>query len=187
MEASKFLEAIKLSPKYLLPIVIVAGFLLFAKPEILDIFGLGKLSATYKPYIGGIFLLSAALVLSNWLVSLYAWYAKRRVWSKRIKHAKRTLHNLTDAEREILRGYVGGNTRTQYLQLEDGVASGLELEYIIFRSSNVGNLDDGWAFNIQPWAWKYLNERPELLFTKEELESGQWREVSNNSLSRRYW
>jgi hypothetical protein len=187
MDASKFLEAIKLSPKYLLPIVIVSGFLLFAKPEILDIFGLAKLSTAYRPYIGGVLLLSAALAVSNGLVSLYKWYVKRRVWSKRIKSAKKRLHNLTYAEREILRRYIGGNTRTQYFQLENGVASGLALEHIIFRSSNVGNLDDGWAFNIQPWAWKYLNERRDLLFTKEELESGQWREVPDNGLSRRGW
>lgn len=186
MDLSKYLEAIKLSPKYLVPFVIVSGFLLFARPDILEIFGLAELSAKYRPYIGGIFLLTAALVLSHWMISLYQWLAKRRLWSRRIKAAKKTLHNLTGEEKEILRAYIGGNTRTQYLQLESGVASGLELEYIIFRSSNIGNLD-GWAYNIQPWAWDYLNKHRELLFTKEELESGRWREVTDDALSRRPW
>ncbi len=186
MDFSKYLEAIKLSPKYLVPVVIVSGFLLFARPDILEIFGLAALSAKYRPYIGGIFLLSTALVLSHWMISLYQWRAKKWHWLKRIKISKKRLHNLTDEEREVLRAYIGGNTRTQYLQLESGVAAGLEFEHIIFRSSDVGSLVDGWAYNIQPWAWDYLNEHRELLFTKQELDSGQWREASNNALSRRY-
>ena len=169
-DVSKYLEAVKLSPKYLTPVVFVSGFLLFAKPEILAVFGLAEFSANYRPYIGALFLLSTALVLSHWLISLYSWLANRRLWSKRIKRSTKRLHNLTYEEKEILRNYIGRNTRTQYLHLEDGVASGLELEHIIFRSSNVGNLTDGWAYNIQPWAWDYLNEYPEILFSKEELK-----------------
>lgn len=187
MDLTKYLEAIKLSPKYLTPFVIVSGFLLFARPGMLEVFGLNTFTANYRPYIGMIFLLSSALVLSHWLITLYQWIAKRRLRSKRLRRSKQRLHNLTGEEREILRGYVGGNTRTQYLQIESGVAAGLEFEHIIFRSSNVGSLDDGWAYNIQPWAWEYLNERRELLFTKEELESGTWREVSDGNLPRRYW
>jgi len=169
-DVGKYLEAVKLSPKYLTPVVFVSGFLLFAKREILGVFGLADFSAKYRPYIGGVFLLATALVLSHWLISLYGWFANRRLWSGRIKRSSKRLHNLTHEEREILREYVGRNTRTQYLHLENGVASGLELEHIIFRSSNVGNLMDGWAYNIQPWAWDYLNEHPELLFSKEELK-----------------
>lgn len=187
MDFSKSLEAIKLSPKYLFPVVLVSGFLLFARPSMLEVFGLAELSAKYKPYIGGVFLLAAALVLSHWAISLYKRGEKRRLWSRRIKSSKRRLRNLTAEEREVLRGYIGGNTRTRYFQLESGVVSGLQLEHIVFRSSNVGNLDEGWAYNIQPWAWDYLNENLELLFTKEELESGKWRELSDNQLSRRYW
>lgn len=187
MDFSKSLEAIKLSPKYLFPIVLVTGFLLFAGPGVLEIFGLSELSAKYKPYIGGVFLLSAALVLSHWAISLYKRGEEKRRWAKRIKTSTKRLHNLTVEERDVLRGYIGGNTRTQYFHLESGVVSGLELEHILFKSSNVGSLDSGWAYNIQPWAWEYLTKHRELLFTREELESGKWREVSDDSLARRYW
>jgi hypothetical protein len=170
MDFSKFLDWIKLSPKYLSPIVIVSGFLLFAKSSWLEIFGLVELVVKYRPYIGGIFLLATALLLSHWLISLYEWFAKRRLWSKRLKGAKQHLHNLTHEEREILRAYIGGNTRTQKLPIESGVVSGLEWQYIIIKASNIGDFLDGWAYNIQPWAWDYLHKHPDLIFSEEELK-----------------
>jgi len=166
----KYLDWIKLSPKYLSPIALVSGFLLFAKPSWLARFGLVEFVAQYRPYIGVIFLLAASLLVSHWLISSYKWLAKRRLWSKELKSAKQHLHNLTHEEREILRAYVGRDTRTQYLPIESGVVAGLEWQHIILRSSHIGSLVDGWAYNIQPWAWDYLHEHPELLFSKEELE-----------------
>ncbi|PYS76153.1 MAG: hypothetical protein DMF66_16310 [Acidobacteria bacterium] len=68
MDFSKSLEAIKLSPKCLFPVVLVSGFLLFAGPGVIGVFGLAELSAKYKPYISGVFLLSAFLVLSHWTI-----------------------------------------------------------------------------------------------------------------------
>jgi len=46
--------------------------------------------------------------------------------------------------------------------MADGRVGGLEAEGIIFRSSNVGNIES-WAYNLQPWAWDYLSAHPELL------------------------
>lgn len=184
MDFSKFLDWIKLSPKYLSPIVIVSGFLLFAKLSWLEVFGLAELVTKYRPYIGGIFLLSATLLLSHWLISLYEWLAKRRLWSGRIERAKQHLHNLTPEERDIFRGYIGGNTRTLYLPIESGVVAGLEWQYLIIKASNIGNLEDGWAYNIQPWVWDYLHENPELIFSEDEIKKLEGQETSNKSLNR---
>lgn len=46
--------------------------------------------------------------------------------------------------------------------MADGVVGGLEAQRILYRSSNVGDLDE-WAYNIQPWAWEHLKSSPGLL------------------------
>ena len=162
MDVSKFVEWIKLSPKYLFPILIVLGFVLFAPADILDVFGLSSIVSQYRPYLGAAFLVTAALLLANMLGAWYGWIKRRYVRSKNIKRGRRRLRSLTDAEKEILRGYIHNKTRSQYLWVTDGVVRGLEAEKIIYRASEVGSLDE-WAYNIQPWAWNYLNAHPELL------------------------
>jgi len=84
-----------------------------------------------------------------------------------LKGATERLHNLTAEEREILRGYIGNGTKTQLLDIQSGVVNELEEVFIIYRSSNIGHLS-GWSYNIQPWAWDYLNKHLELLFSNEE-------------------
>jgi hypothetical protein len=86
-----------------------------------------------------------------------------------LKGAKERLHNLTADEREILQNYIGNRTKTQELDIRSGVVNELENDFIIYRASNIGHLG-GWAYNIQPWAWDYLNEHPELIFNKVELK-----------------
>jgi hypothetical protein len=167
MDLSELLDWIKLSPKYLLPIFLASAVLLFANGEFLEHTGLQEIRTQYRPWVGGIFLVSTLLLASHFINELLPRARKRYGKFTRLKHAKRRLHDLTPEERDILRGYIIGNTRTQYYRsLDDGVVDGLEAERIIYRTSI-----NGWAYNIQPWAWKYLNEHPELLLTKEELET----------------
>ena len=165
----KVTDWIKLSPKYLLPISIASGFIIFAKLEWLQLFGLAELRAKYLPWIGSIFLLSTVLLLSHGVLTFSSWFKKRASMKRALKRAKQRLHNLTGEEREILRNYIGNGTKTQYLDMQSGVVHEMENDFIIYRSSNIGQLQE-WSYNIQPWAWYYLNEHPELLFSKEELE-----------------
>lgn len=165
----KVIDWIKLSPKYLLPISLASGFIIFAKSEWLQLLGLAELRAKYVPWIGGIFLLSTVLLLSHAVITFSSWVRKRVSMKRALKRAKQRLHNLTGEEREILRNYIGSGTKTQYLDMQSGVVNGMANDFIIYRSSNIGQLQE-WSYNIQPWAWDYLNERPELLFSKEELE-----------------
>ncbi len=73
------------------------------------------------------------------------------------------LHRLTQAEQEVLRPYVSEATRTQYLDLMDGVVAGLEHELVIYRPVAFFQLGLPCAFNMQPWAYDYLIERPHLV------------------------
>jgi len=162
MDTSKFLDWIKLSPRYLTPFAVVSGFLLFAKEKWLEVLGLAEFVPKYRPYIGVILLLSVGLLASHWLNSLYGWISQRRKLSRKLKNGMKHLQTLTLEEKELLRGYIKADTRTQYLPMGSGVVSGLEWDMILIRSSNIGDLE-GWAYNIQPWVWDYLHEHPDLL------------------------
>ncbi|MBI1879994.1 MAG: superinfection exclusion B family protein [Chloroflexi bacterium] len=99
--------------------------------------------------------------------AFYLWIQNKRHQSAVLQERQKRLHNLTRSEKAILKGYLGNQTRSQYLPIESGVVNGLEAEDIIYRASHIGKLDE-WAFNIQPWAWDYLTDHPELLFVKEK-------------------
>ena len=133
MDLSKLLDWIKLSPKYLLAISLASAVLLFANSGFLEHTGLQELSTEYRPWVGGIFLVSTSLLASHFIYELLTWARKRYGKLTKLKHAKKRLHNLTPEERDILRGYIIGNTRTQYLSLDDGVVHGFEAERIVYR------------------------------------------------------
>jgi hypothetical protein len=175
MDLSKLSEWLKLSPKYLFPIALVTGFSLFASVDILEIFGISSLVAQIRPYLGVIFLLSTALLITNLLVSLYSFAQNKYQGVKNLKVWQQRLHSLTDNEKHILGYFINNQTRSQYLSIENGVVNGLEHENIIYRASNIGRLDE-WAYNIQPWAWEYLNNHRELLeLNQKEIPNSESR------------
>ena len=159
---SGLVEWIKLSPRYLLPLLLFTGFVLFAPSSVLSAFGLVGFVSDYRPWFGAAFLLSATLLISAAIAACYGRVIRWRRQAQREKYMRRRLHHLSEPEKEILRGYIEWSTRTRYLPMHDGVVGGLEVEHIIFRSSNFGDLAS-WAYNVQPWAWEYLNENPKLL------------------------
>lgn len=79
----------------------------------------------------------------------------------KVRH--QSLHELTPDEKSYLAAYVLDDVNTQYMQIDDGIAGGLNAKGIIYRASNVGDMLRGWAYNIQPWAKDYLREHPHLL------------------------
>jgi hypothetical protein len=78
------------------------------------------------------------------------------------RQIRQRLHKLTPYEKAVLRGYIVGQTRTQYFGVTDGIVAGLVAEGILFRPGAMGS-PDRFPFNIYPWVWDYLNEHPELL------------------------
>lgn len=167
MDISKLSDWLKLSPKYLFPIFLVTGFTLFAPINILDIFGLTVLVTKIRSYLGVVFLLSIALLVTNLGHSLFEWIRAKYQGKRDLKDLQKRLHSLTDNEKHILLYYINQKTRTQYLSLDNGVANGLVVEEIIYRPLEVGRLDE-WAYNIQPWAWDYLNTHLDLLTFNEK-------------------
>lgn len=163
MDITKFSEWFKLSNTNLLAIVMGCSILLFASDNFLKKLGLFNIRNSYKIFIAIFLLISISILAARWCNAVLKWIQQRITWRRNLKRSQKRLHNLTAKEKEILRGYILNNTRTQDLLVQDGVVQGLVSENIIYRSANSGTMMGGFAFNIQPWAWSYLQANTKLL------------------------
>jgi len=163
VDFGKIVDWIKLSPRHYFAVLLASGALLFLPDGALGVLGLVQLRTTYRGWIGAVFILSAALLLSH---PLAAWGGRIRAWwSKKefVRVSRKRLLQLTPVEKGILRKFIAENTRTQTLNFMDGVVTGLESAHIVYRASNVGTADGDFAYNLQPWAWEQLRKTPDLL------------------------
>ncbi len=158
----------KLGPQYLLAITLSTGAALFLPPAWLSRIGLERVVAEHQLWIGVAFLGSLAVLASMVLVTaarrVQRWWFQKR-WLRRHHHR---LHTLTGEERAILLQFIAPKTRTQWLPITYGVVTELEAEDIIARASAISVGGPYFAFNIQPWAWMYLNAHQELLTVRDD-------------------
>jgi hypothetical protein len=167
---NKLPEWLKLSPRYLLPISLVSGFLLFANESILARFGYSEFVGNFRPWISVTFLITASLIVVDMLYQLVNWLKSGFANTRSLKKRLERFRNLTPEEKGVFLGYLLQNTRTLYFPLSDGVVTGLEAEGFVYKSSNVGH-PGSWSFNIQPWAWTMLKGHSKEIFSDEEIES----------------
>ena len=163
---SKYLDWLKLSPRYLIAIALTTGLLLFLPPQQLDQLGLTTFRDQHRSWLGGAFLLATILLLAHTVSAAVSFITKVHLPGRRLIRARRRcLHELTPQEKATLAGFLARNTRTCAFPITDGVAAGLQQAGIIYRSTNIGHPGSLFAFdfNIQPWAWRYLTAHPELL------------------------
>jgi hypothetical protein len=125
--------------------------------------GLSALNQQARAWVAVSFILSAALLLAHSTFEVAA--IGRKKWRSRLlkKYRQAELHNLSPEEKAVLAQYIVLDTKTLRLGAGSGVAGGLEASKIIFRSSSFGSMGSGFAYNIQPWAWSYLKQHPEVL------------------------
>lgn len=166
MNISQVIEWFKISNTHLFAVAIGCSIVLFTPEDFLRKFGLFNIKETYQTIISLLLLLALSILGARGCAAIITWIKQRFIWHGNLKEMKKRLHDLTLEEKQILRIYISGNTRTQDLLIQDGVANGLVSAKIIYRSANVGSMMGGFAFNIQPWAWVYLKENPHLLEEK---------------------
>ncbi|MBN9040507.1 MAG: superinfection exclusion B family protein [Rhizobiales bacterium] len=162
IDISAAVTALKLPTKIIFSVGTAAGVLLFANEHFLQILGLTQLVTEYRLYIGLSFVVAICIVVTTILSSVvsFVWpWINQALW---VRQHRRHLHNLTPEEKEILAFYVDNRTRSQSLPLQSGVVNALQNAKIIVRGSSMGTIH-GFDYIIQPWAWGYLNEHPELL------------------------
>jgi len=152
-------ELLKQPLRYSVAIGIVVAIVLFSPDSVVNRLGMLKYRDEGKPYFGAILLLCVALTIASGIGAVGEKINDYRL----LRARKKRLHRLTAEEKQILRAYIERQTRSLNLDVMSGIVNGLEQETIIYRSSNLGHLMSGFAFNIQPWAWDYLNDHRDLV------------------------
>jgi hypothetical protein len=161
--AKTFLEFLKLAPRYLIALGVMAAFLLFIDERLLKFIGVLEFAQSYRPVLGLTLIVTGALFLVS--IAADGWALAKGWWRRRgfYRRIADRLNSLTEDEKQILRYYFAEQTRANSLRIDDGVVQGLVAEGIIYRSASVGNMLDGFAHNISDIAWEYLQAHPHLL------------------------
>jgi len=149
----------KIPVAFLIAIIFVLGLILFLPSEIAKTLAIDKFRDTYRVFLGPTFLLTVAFLGARIFTSLMKSYSKKQY----IKIKQESLYKLTPEEKGYLVPYIKGQKNTIYVGIDDGIMNGLVAKKITYRAANMGNLLEGIAFNLQPWAREYLEENPHLL------------------------
>jgi hypothetical protein len=161
--AKTFLEVLKLAPRYLIALGVMAAVLLFADEKFLKFIGVFDFAQNNRPMLGLTLIVTSSLfVVSVWTDGISI---AKRWWKNRNIYRRVTdrLNCLTEDEKQILRYYINKKTRANFLRIDDGIVQGLVAQGIIYQSSTVGTMLGGFAHNISDIAWDYLNVHPHLL------------------------
>lgn len=150
----------------LLILLLFTGLISFLPESTIRLLGLAAIKSSYGEYFGLAFIFSMASLLvaaitGFWNIFLGIWLKEKA----RLYFYKKEANDLTEEEKEILRIFINGKTRSANLSLKNGTVLGLEKRMFIIRVGQLGTDATSWTFpfNIQPWAWEYLNENPSLL------------------------
>lgn len=93
--------------------------------------------------------------------------------------SKKYLTMLSPREKLILSLFVNENRKSVNLDYADGDVQMLEMQGILIRLATVSRGGTRFDYNIQPWAYLYLNAKPNLLTGASERLSS---EDDNDSL-----
>lgn len=157
---TNFLESLKNIPTYLLVAVTIAlALLIFLPDRIADLLAIKDFCTSYRSWLGPAFLVAASICGAKAVIGLFGILQGKN----RLKAMRLQLHNLTDEEKGYLSQFILAGKNTIYVNIDDGIAGGLSVKSIIYRSSNLFNVLDGIPYNLQPWAREYLGRHQELL------------------------
>lgn len=156
------LEALKLAPRYLVAVAVLFGVLLFCDAAFLQRFGVADLAKDNRAVIGVGFLACCAVIAIEagyWVVAKMR--ANRAKWNGNLRVSQR-LRRLTEEEKQVLRLYIGQQTRTQYFCLDNGVINGLCQAGVLAPAARTAGYFN-FPHNITQTAWDVLNKAPVLL------------------------
>jgi hypothetical protein len=138
--------------------------LLFLPDPIIMQLGLAEFKQLYRSY-AGIALIASASLLSVYLLSALTSFASIYWEDWRLsRKGLKTLRELTNDEKNFLRPFIVDGNNTQYVELSDGIATGLAGKRLIYRASQVsvpGSME--FAYNLQPFARRLLTRHRHLL------------------------
>ncbi len=128
--------------------------------RISDLLGITEIISSNRVILG-----FSAILFSVYLISflVYEYLSGHLTQWIIIKRVKKRLNHLTEDEKDALRPYIVENKRTAHFRMSDGIAGGLAAKNVLFRSSNLGSLGEVFPYNIQDYAFDYLNKNRRLL------------------------
>jgi|TARA_B110000259_G_C13924982_1_gene366413 hypothetical protein len=149
----------KIPAAFLVAIVSVLGLILFLPEEYTKTLAVDGFKNEYRVFLGPAFLLTLSFCAARVFSFFMQGYRKKQA----LKRRKETLHSLTPEEKGYLIPYIEGKKNTVNVGMDDGVMAGLCSKDITYLAANMGDLLNGFAFNLQPWAREYLEKNPHLL------------------------
>ncbi|MGC6093466.1 super-infection exclusion protein B [Citrobacter portucalensis] len=149
----------KIPTVFLIAITCVLGLILFLPETLASKVAVDGFRREYRIYIGPVFLLAISFLVAKTFLFFNDIYAYKQIQKSRIAW----LGKLTSEEKGYLAPYIFNGLNTQQCGPEDGVMGGLVAKGITYRSSNIGSLVDGFAYNLQPWAREHLEKNHHLL------------------------
>ncbi|VEN74871.1 Superinfection exclusion protein B [Candidatus Desulfarcum epimagneticum] len=149
----------KIPAAFLVAIVTVLGLILFLPENYAKIVAVDGFRNKYRVYLGPAFLLTLSFCVARIFIFIMQGQAQR----KALKIKQEYLHRLTPEEKGYLVPYIDGQQNSVYVGMEDGVMSGLRAKGITYLAANMGDVLNGFAFNLQPWAREYLESNHHLL------------------------
>lgn len=156
-------ELLKLAPRYFLAVAVICALLLFTPSKFQTTLGVVGFVNAYRQWIGIAFVCSVAI----WVASIAGIIDEqiKAMWYRKKLHARiaKRLENLTEPEKQILRYYFAKNTRGNKLRQESGDVQALVGARIIYLAAPIGSILEGFAHNINDFAWHYITEHPHVL------------------------
>ena len=149
----------KIPAAFLVAIVVVLGLILYLPEEHAKTLAVDGFRNDYRLFLGPAFLLTLSFGAARVFNFFMQWYRQRQNLKKR----QEALHRLTPEEKGYLIPYIEGQQNTINVGMDDGVMAGLRSKGITYRAANMGDLLNGFAFNLQPWAREYLEQNRHLL------------------------
>ena len=148
----------KIPAAFLVAIISVLAMILFLPEEVAKTLAIAEFRVSFSKFLGPAFLLT----LSFCVARIFMFFREDYVQKQNLKIKQKSLQQLTPEEKGYLVPYIIQQKNTIYVGVDDGIMSGLVLKRIAYRASNTGDVLRGFAFNLQPWARDYLNEKSHL-------------------------
>jgi hypothetical protein len=137
-------------------------FCFFGPENIFKKLSIYDFTQNYRPWLSIVFILASAPLIVTIAIEITKW--AKRWWRERqfYNRMSERLDSLTEDGKQILRFYIAEQTRSNVLRIDDGIVQGLVSAGIIYRAASVGNMLEGFSYNISDFAWNYLCVNPHL-------------------------
>lgn len=163
-----FIDFLSLGYRPLFILTCLSWTIIIIPKDIWQSMGLLELSLQSRPWMFVVGVISGVWLLSGGVFDLLKsgsdqgnkWWLSRKTKRGREK----VLSSISRSEKQILVQYLINDVTTLAFDARDGVVNGLIARGILYKASTLSNpLSIDFDVNIQPWAWQYLNDHPEIM------------------------